>query len=132
MKENRMRDYETMVVLHPELSEVQAREALQRARGLIEGMAGRVLEVNEWGTRELAYPIRKVRRGFYAVLEYQAEPAVVTELERTFKISDEVLRYVTVTGDSAHPVRPAKSEAVADPAIDTDSVVSETEEPLLS
>jgi small subunit ribosomal protein S6 len=91
-----MRDYETLIVLHPELPEAQIRETIDRCRRLIEEMAGQIREVQEWGVRELAYPIRKLARGYYVLVEYTAEPRVVNELERTLKIGDEFLRFVSV------------------------------------
>jgi len=95
-----MRRYETMMVLHPELPEAQTRETIERAKRLVEGMGGEVHEMDEWGMRDLAYSIRKVNRGYYVVAEYSAQPAVVNELERTLKLADEVLRYMTVARSS--------------------------------
>ena len=91
-----MHKYETLYVLHPELVEAQVKESIERTRKLIESMQGTVDEVQEWGSRELAYPIRKLSRGIYTLLRYTAAPGVVTEVERNFKILDEVLRYVSV------------------------------------
>lgn len=91
-----MRRYETMMVLHPDLPEAQTRETIERARQLLRGMGAEIYETDEWGMRDLAYPIQKVRRGYYVVLEYAAEPAAVNELERTLRLADEVLRYITV------------------------------------
>jgi len=106
-----MRRYETVVVLHPELPEAQTRETVDRAKRLIESAEGEVLQVQEWGMRDLAYPIRKLTRGYYALLEYQAAPGVVKELERTLKIADEVLRFVSV---AAAPVVPTTPKASSD------------------
>jgi len=102
-----MRRYETVVVLHPELPEAQTRETIDRAKRLIEAAGGEVLQVQEWGMRDLAYPIRKLHRGFYALLEYRAAPGLVKELERTLKIADEVLRFVSV---AAAPVVPSTAK----------------------
>jgi small subunit ribosomal protein S6 len=88
--------YETLFILHPELPEAQVRETQDRVRRLIEGMGGAVTEIQDWGLRELAYPIRKQPRGTYVLGIYSARPEVVKELERTLKLADEVLRYVSV------------------------------------
>ena len=101
-----MRRYETVVVLHPELPEAQTRETIDRAKRLIESAKGEVQQVQEWGMRDLAYPIRKLNRGYYALLEYRAEPGVVKELERTLRIADEVLRFVSVAAAPVIPVSP--------------------------
>jgi len=99
-----MHPYETLFVLHPELPEAQVRETVERARRLIEGMQGQIAEVQDWGMRDLAYPVGKQARGIYVLMQYAAPPGVVKELERTLKIADEVLRFISVR-------RPAPTKA---------------------
>lgn len=117
-----IRRYETLMVLHPELPEAQIRETVDRAKRLIEENGGRVHEVQEWGMRELAYPIRKLHRGYYVLVEYDSGADVVREFERTLKIADEVLRFVSVatvsTKTTQKPVqaRGAEVESAAAPA----------------
>ncbi len=91
-----MHRYETLFILHPDLPEAQVRETIDRTRRLIEGMQGQVTELQDWGMRELAYPIQKQVRGTYVLVQYTAKPEVVKELERTMKLSDEVLRFISV------------------------------------
>ena len=91
-----MQKYETLFILHPEIPEAQVRETLDRVRRLIEGMEGQVTEIQDWGIRDLAYPIRKQPRGTYVLAQYSARPDVVKELERTLKLADEVLRFISV------------------------------------
>jgi small subunit ribosomal protein S6 len=91
-----MHRYETLFILHPELPEAQVRETIDRVRKLIEGMEGQVAELQDWGMRDLAYPIRKQPRGTYVLAQYAARPEVVKELERTLKLADEVLRFISV------------------------------------
>jgi small subunit ribosomal protein S6 len=91
-----MRKYETLMVLHPELPEAQIRETIDRAKRLIEELGGHADQIQEWGIRELAYEIRKLTRGYYVLIEYTASPGVLQELERTLKIADEVLRFISV------------------------------------
>lgn len=100
-----MRKYETLMVLHPDLPDAQTRETIGRARRLIEEMGGTVDQVQEWGMRDLAYPIRKLSRGYYVLTEYAATPETVNELERNLKIADEILRFLTVVpaADSRPP-----------------------------
>lgn len=91
-----MHRYETLFILHPEIPEAQVRETLDRVRRLIEGMEGQVAEIQDWGIRELAYPIRKQPRGTYVLAQYSSRPEVVKELERTLKLADEILRFISV------------------------------------
>src|SRR5262249_10161615 len=104
-----MHRYETLFILHPELPEAQVRETLDRVRRLIEGMQGQVTELQDWGMRDLAYPIRKHPRGTYILAQYSARPEVVTELERTLKLADEVLRFVSVRVSDKKPKAPRRA-----------------------
>ena len=88
--------YETLFVLNPDLPEAQVRQTIDRTRQLIEGMEGKDVDVQDWGMRDLAYPIRKHPRGTYVLLQYTARPEVVKEAERTLKLADEVLRFISV------------------------------------
>ena len=100
-----MHQYETLFVLHPELPEAQVRETIDRVKRLIEGMEGQVSESEDWGMRDLAYPIRKQPRGTYVLVRYTARPAVVKELERMMKLADEVLRFISVRVPEAEKSR---------------------------
>jgi small subunit ribosomal protein S6 len=91
-----MHRYETLFILHPELPEAQVRETIDRVRRLIEGMNGQVTEMQDWGMRELAYPIHKQPRGTYVLAQYTAGTDVVKELERNLKLADEILRFISV------------------------------------
>ena len=105
-----MQRYETLMVLHPELPEAQVRETIDRARRLVEQASGQVHAMQEWGMRELAYPIRKLNRGYYVLAEYNATAEIVRELERTMKIADEILRFISVATVTKKPKeRPAKA-----------------------
>jgi small subunit ribosomal protein S6 len=117
VKENTMRKYETLIVLHPDLPEAQVRETIDRARRLIEEGGGESHAMQEWGMRELAYPIRKLNRGYYVLAEYTSSADVVRELERTLKIADEILRFVSVaTVTTKQKERPAKARRKAEKA----------------
>lgn len=91
-----MHRYETLFILHPELPEAQVRETIDRTRRLIEGRGGQVAELQDWGMRDLAYPIQKQPRGTYVLAQYTAGADVVKELERTMKLADEILRFISV------------------------------------
>jgi small subunit ribosomal protein S6 len=90
-----MRPYETLVVLRTDLGE-EASRLLTRFEGVITGQGGSIDENRDWGVRDLAYPIGKQRQGHYHLLEYQAEPQTVKELERNLRIVEGVLRFVSV------------------------------------
>jgi small subunit ribosomal protein S6 len=115
------------MVLHPDLPEAQVRETIDRTRRLIEQLGGQVQAMHEWGMRELAYPIRKLSRGCYVLAEYTATAEVVRELERTLKIADEILRFISVAAPAPKAnERPTKARRKSEP----DAKAAETSAPL--
>lgn len=91
-----MRRYETVFILRPDLAEIQVKDTIKRFEGIVTAGAGELIETEEWGARELAYRIGTERRGYYVRLDYTAPTAVVSEVERNLKLSDGVLRYLSV------------------------------------
>ncbi len=90
------RQYETLYVQHPETATQRVAEINERIQGIVTTLGGRVADFQEWGLRELAYPIRHQKRGLYFLIRYTGSGQVVEELQRNLRILDEVLRYVTV------------------------------------
>ena len=94
-----MRKYETLYVLRPDLETEKLQDQVSRYKDLVATHGGELSEVNEWGKRRLAYEIEEFREGYYVLMKYQAETDFSKELERLFKISDDVLRYITTRVD---------------------------------
>ena len=125
-----MRRYETVLVLNPELPEAQTRETIDRARRVLVDAGAEDFQLQEWGMRDLAYPIRKHKRGYYILLEYRATPDLVKELERNLKIADEVLRFISVAVTTEARRPPIAPDAADDRSPDLeedleDSLVAE-------
>ncbi|MBR4423076.1 MAG: 30S ribosomal protein S6 [Mailhella sp.] len=91
-----MRKMETLLLLSPELSVEQRETILSTADGVVAREGGKMLAVDQWGMRDLAYPVRKQMRGYYVRLEYAAPSALVAELERVLRITDGVFKFLTV------------------------------------
>lgn len=91
-----MRKYETMYVLRPDLETEKTQELITRYQDLVVSHGGAIEEVNQWGKRRLAYELDGHREGFYVLMNYQAETNFTSELERLFRINDDVMRYITV------------------------------------
>ena len=90
--------YETLFIVHPVHS--GRNQALwDRFRGVLEGQGATVTHFEEWGMRDLAYPIQKQNRGLYNLVQYQASAGTSDELERVMRLSDEVIRCMTVVLD---------------------------------
>jgi small subunit ribosomal protein S6 len=88
--------YETIVVLHPEMTEEEAEAGVQNVVQFLEGRGGEIIRVDRAGKRRLAYPVAKQRYGYYTLLHYRVMPTVPAELERTFRLNERVIRYLTV------------------------------------
>jgi small subunit ribosomal protein S6 len=87
--------YETVFILHPEQAP-RAKEFIERFKGILEGLGGVAAHVEEWGIRDLAYRIQKQSKGHYTLMQYTAPPNAVAELDRNLKLSEGVIRHLTV------------------------------------
>ena len=90
-----MRHYEICFLVHPDQSE-QVPAMLERYRGLIEGHGGKVHRVEDWGRRQLAFPIAKLHKAHYALMNIECDAETLEELEGVFRFNDAVLRYLTI------------------------------------
>jgi small subunit ribosomal protein S6 len=93
------RDYELGFILNPEVSEEQTRAILERIEQIVSKHDGQVVKVNQWGRRRLAYPIQHHRDGYYAFIDMILTPETVLELDRTLKVSEEVIRHLITRRD---------------------------------
>ena len=99
-----MKRYETITIIDPDLSDDGRKPILERIGGLISDKNGTDIRVDEWGSRRLAYDIKKKSRGYYIRFDYCGDGPLVDEIERSCRIDDRVLKYMTVlTDDSADP-----------------------------
>ncbi|HHT20114.1 MAG TPA: 30S ribosomal protein S6 [Tissierellia bacterium] len=94
-----MNKYESILVFRPDMED-DAREALlERFKGII-AAHGTVESVDDWGKKRLAYEIEKLQEGYYYLLTFDADHTLPTELERNYKISDQVIRYNIIRKDA--------------------------------
>ena len=94
-----MRKYEVMYIVRTDLEQDAIQAAIEKFQGIITN-GGEITKHDVMGKRRLAYEIKKFRDGIYVLVNFTAEPAVVTELDRQLKISDDVIRHL-VTNDVA-------------------------------
>jgi small subunit ribosomal protein S6 len=93
------RDYELGFILNPEVSEEQTGAILSRISQIVTNYDGQIVRVNQWGRRRMAYPIEHHRDGFYVFVDMILTPETVFELDRSLKVSEEVLRHMVIRRD---------------------------------
>ena len=93
--EKAMNSYETLFVVNPNLSEEDTKAVIDKFTAII-GENGTVTEVKEWGKRRLAYPINYINEGYYVLVDFEAAAELPAELERRFRIDENVLRSIVV------------------------------------
>jgi len=111
----RLREYETIYILEPNIDPDEADRVATRVKDVISGRNGKLLKIDNWGKRRLAYPIRKSSRGVFVFLKYLGFEDIVAEVERNLRLLDPVVRYQTVVmkGDvqpEAYQIDPADLE----------------------
>jgi len=89
-----MREYELVFIVHPDLDETATNEVVDRVKGWITEAGGTVDEINPWGNKKLAYPIRKQNEGQYFLLKTHISPSFVSELERNLRFVEPVMRFL--------------------------------------
>ncbi len=90
-----MRHYEIVLIVHPDQSE-QVPAMLERYKAMIDAQQGKVHRVEDWGRRQLAYPIQKMHKAHYVLMNVEIDQETLNELEHAFKFNDAVLRHLIV------------------------------------
>ena len=94
-----MNQYETVYILTPVLSDDQMKEAVAKFKTLLTDGGAEIVNEELWGMKKLAYPIEKKSTGFYALLQFNADPQLIKKLEINYRRDERVLRYLTVKLD---------------------------------
>ncbi|MGD9848613.1 30S ribosomal protein S6 [Desulfuromonas thiophila] len=114
-----MRTYETIFIVDPRVAGDDYSTLLEKYKGVLAAESAELLKCAEWGTKRLAYPVKKHEQGTYVLMNYKAGNAVVKEFERRMRIDDAVIKFQTVVLDgeldlSAPTAVVADEDAVAD------------------
>ncbi len=94
-----LKDYETVFILTPVLSESQMKDAVQKFKKVLTDNGAEIVHDEMWGLRKLAYPIQQKTTGFYNLVEFRAEPHVIATLELEYRRDERVLRFLTTALD---------------------------------
>jgi len=137
----RIREYETIFIMRPDISDVDADRITERMRGVIDAHEGKIIQIDNWGKRRLAYEIAKHQKGIYVYWRFIGNTELVLELERNLRMIEPVLRFLTVkledgvnpeavTGltEEQIPMRSAQDKAFADEAQTFDDESDEDDE----
>ena len=95
-----MRHYEIVFIVHPDQSE-QVPAMVERYRNLVTSKGGHIHRLEDWGRRQLAYPIQKIHKAHYVLMNIECDQGTLDELEHAFKFNDAVLRHLTVKTKAA-------------------------------
>ena len=95
-----MRHYEICFIVHPDQSE-QVPAMVERYKGMVAARNGKVHRLEDWGRRQLAYPLAKVHKAHYVLMNIECDNETISEFEHSFRFNDAVLRHLTVKMDKA-------------------------------
>jgi small subunit ribosomal protein S6 len=116
-----MRHYEVVFIVHPDQSE-QVPAMVERYRTMVTGQGGRIHRLEDWGRRQLAYPIAKMHKAHYVLMNIECGNETLSELEHAFKFNDAVLRHLIVAMREAvvapsPMMKEEKSRSLASPGV---------------
>lgn len=110
-----MKIYESGIILDPQLEESQFDKQIEQVESLIKASDGKILEVNRWGMRRLAYEINKKQQGFYVFFVFEGDSTIPQKLEKAYVLNESIVRFMTVVAESYEPA-PERDEAASDRA----------------
>jgi small subunit ribosomal protein S6 len=93
------KNYETVFILTPVLSDQQTKDTVEKFKNLITSQGGEIINLENMGLKQLAYPIQKKNNGFYVLIEFKSEPAFIKTLEIEYKRDERIIRFLTTVLD---------------------------------
>ncbi|RXJ95081.1 30S ribosomal protein S6 [Malaciobacter molluscorum] len=97
---SKLKHYETMFILKPTLTEEETKAQIEVVKSNIEKNGGEIVSFDDMGTRQLAYEIEKNKRGYYFVIYFKAPANAILELERNYRINEQILRFIFIKYES--------------------------------
>lgn len=95
----RARNYESVVLINAALEDEQIEATISRILEVLTTNGGEIVEVDKWGRKRLAYPIKKAKSGYYLILRFKAPTQLITTLERNYRLDENIIRYITIALD---------------------------------
>ena len=109
-----MTQYETAFLISPDLEEEETEKVIVQMAEVVSKKKGKMINEDRWGKRRLAYPIKKFEEAFYVFFHYEGDSEIPSELERRFKQSEAILRYLTVKKELKENIRRKKKGVPAE------------------
>lgn len=123
-----MRTYETIFIIHPDAVGDAYTAIVDKFKGVLAEQGSNLLKVEEWGTRKLAYTVKKQGRGSYVLVAYEAGPKVIAEFERRLRIDENVIKFQTVLLENGLEETVPTKEGAAEAPVAVTEEEEETEE----
>lgn len=137
-----MRRYEAVIIIEPDVPDDEVKALTEKFGELIKSQDGEVIKIEDWGIKKLAYLVRKRDKGRYILFDFVSGPTVISEIERQFKISENIMKYLTVkldedvdleafksAGESKEPAgEESEAPEVVETIVETVEVVVESDE----
>jgi len=101
---SKIKHYETMFILKPTLTDEETVAQIENIRAIIEKNGGEIVSADNVGTRELAYEIEKCKRGYYYVVYFKGNPSGIAEIERNYRINENLIRFIFIKFDNKKEV----------------------------
>ncbi len=115
-----MRTYESIFIVHPEVVGDDQLAIIDKYKTILSDQGAEVLKVENWGTRTLAYQVKKQSKGCYVLMIFDAEPTVIAEFERRMRIDEMVIKFQTVLLENGYQA-PVVAEVEAEKAVEADA-----------
>ena len=91
-----MRNYELVLIISPDLDEGETNALVERVKGMIESSEGKILKIDSWGSKRLAYPIRRHANGYYVLYIFESQPDAIGQLNNSLRLIESILRHMIV------------------------------------
>jgi len=121
-----MRTYETIFIVHPEVSGDAYAAAVEKFRDVLQQQGANIHHVEEWGNRKLAYLVKKQARGSYVLMAYEASPEAIAEFERRLRLDEQIIKFQSIFLEKGFQA-PAPEKAAVEPS-SSETVEEEGEE----
>jgi len=120
--------YESAVMINAALDDEQIESIISRIKETIKNNGGEIREIENWGRKRLAYVVKKSKIGYYAIFRFNAPSNIVSKLERTFSLDEQILRYLTIKldNDAIEYLEKNKLNSISEEADNSSAIAKET------